>query len=129
MELVSSAVIEGSFYESWLGKFLIRLSTFACSASLLWTWRMRSPAIVRMPSRCISSPRKSTTVGDWRVRPDGLHTFISRMSDQRYEFLVAAHEMIEAYLAIHAGVSPEAVDRVRQDLRGQAKVRRRQRAG
>ena len=33
------------------------------------------------------------------------------MNDQRYEFLVAAHEMIEAYLAIHAGVSPEAVDK------------------
>jgi len=25
------------------------------------------------------------------------------MNDQRYEFLAAAHEMIEAYLALHAG--------------------------
>jgi hypothetical protein len=33
------------------------------------------------------------------------------MSDQRYEFLVGMHEAIEAYLAMHAGVSPEAVDR------------------
>jgi hypothetical protein len=33
------------------------------------------------------------------------------MSDQRYEFLVAAHEMIEAYLALHAGVTQEAVDK------------------
>ena len=27
------------------------------------------------------------------------------MSDQRYEFLIDAHEVIEAYLAIHAGIS------------------------
>jgi len=33
------------------------------------------------------------------------------MSDQRYEFLVGMHEAIEAYLAIHAGVSPEAADK------------------
>jgi len=33
------------------------------------------------------------------------------MSHRDYEFLIAAHEMIEAYLAIHSGVSPEAVDR------------------
>jgi hypothetical protein len=59
-------------------------------------------------------PHKSQrypTVGDWRVKPDGLHITVSKMSDQRYEFLVAMHEAIEAYLAIHAGVSPEAVDR------------------
>ena len=33
------------------------------------------------------------------------------MSDQRYEFLIGMHEVIEAYLAIYAGVSPDAVDR------------------
>jgi hypothetical protein len=33
------------------------------------------------------------------------------MSDQRYEFLIGIHEAIEAYLASHAGVSPEAVDK------------------
>ena len=59
-------------------------------------------------------PHKSQrypTVGDWQIKPDGLHITVSRMSDQRYEFLVAMHEAIEAYLAIHAGLSPEAVDR------------------
>lgn len=33
------------------------------------------------------------------------------MSDQRYEFLIGMHEVIEAYLAIRAGVSSDAVDR------------------
>jgi hypothetical protein len=33
------------------------------------------------------------------------------MSDQRYEFLIGMHEVIEAYLAIYAGVLPDAVDR------------------
>jgi hypothetical protein len=33
------------------------------------------------------------------------------MSGQRYELLVAAHETIEVYLAIDAGVSPQAVDK------------------
>jgi len=59
-------------------------------------------------------PHKSQrypTVGDWQVKPDGLHITVSKMNDQRYEFLIAMHETIEAYLAIHAGVSPEGVDR------------------
>ena len=43
------------------------------------------------------------------------------MSDQRYEFLVGMHEAIGAYLAIHAGASPGAVDRVRQGLRAKRK--------
>ena len=33
------------------------------------------------------------------------------MRDQRYAFLVGMHEVIEAYLALHAGVSPAAVDK------------------
>jgi hypothetical protein len=58
------------------------------------------------------SQRRYPTVGDWQFDKAGdLHITVSKMSDQRYEFLVAAHEMIEAYLAIHAGVSPTAVDR------------------
>jgi hypothetical protein len=51
------------------------------------------------------------TVGDWQVKPDGLHVTVSKMSDQRYEFLIGMHEAIEAYLAVHAGKSPAAVDR------------------
>ena len=29
------------------------------------------------------------TAGDWQLKPDGLHIFVSRMRDQRYEFLAA----------------------------------------
>ena len=54
------------------------------------------------------------TAGDWPLKHDGLHIFVSRMSDQRYEFLVAMHEAIEAYLCKHDGVSQAAVDRFDQ---------------
>jgi hypothetical protein len=57
------------------------------------------------------SHRRYSTVGDWQVTKDGLHITVSAMSDQRYEFLVAAHEMIEAYLALHAGVTQQAADK------------------
>jgi hypothetical protein len=51
------------------------------------------------------------TAGDWRLKPDGLHILVSRMSDQHYEFLVGMHEAIEAYLCKQAGISQAAVDR------------------
>jgi len=52
------------------------------------------------------------TVGDWQIDKAGnLHITVSKMRDQRCEFLVGMHEAIEAYLAINAGVSSEAVDR------------------
>ena len=57
------------------------------------------------------SRQRYPTVGDWQVDKAGnLYVTVSKMSDQRDEFHVAAHEMIEAYLAIHAGVSPAAVN-------------------
>jgi hypothetical protein len=50
------------------------------------------------------------TVGDWHIEPDGgVLVVVSRMSDQHYEFLVALHELIEAYLCKHAGISEEDV--------------------
>jgi hypothetical protein len=68
------------------------------------------------------SQQRYPTVGDWQGDKAGnLHITVSRMSDQRYEFLVAAHEMIEAYLAIHAGVSPEAVDKFDRAYEGKRK--------
>ena len=54
------------------------------------------------------------TASDWQLKPDGLHIFVSRMSDQRYEFLVGMHEAIEAYLCKRAGISQAAVDRFDQ---------------
>ena len=58
------------------------------------------------------SKQRYPTVGDWQIDKAGnLHIAVSRMSDRRYEFLIGMHEVIEAYLAIYAGVSPDAVDR------------------
>jgi hypothetical protein len=51
------------------------------------------------------------TVGDWQFKPDGtLHITVSRMSDHRYEFLLALHELVEALLCRQAGISEAAVD-------------------
>ena len=59
-----------------------------------------------------NSQQRYPTVGDWQVDKAGnLHIAVSRMSRRDYEFLVAAHEMVEAYLALHAGVTQQAVDR------------------
>ena len=58
------------------------------------------------------SQQRYPTVGDWQIdRTGNLQIAVSKMSDQRYESLVGMHEVIEAYLALHAGVSPEAVDK------------------
>jgi hypothetical protein len=58
------------------------------------------------------SEQRYPTVGDWQIDKAGnLHITVPKMSDQRYEFLIGMHEAIEAYLAINAGVSPEAVDK------------------
>ena len=51
------------------------------------------------------------SAGDWQLKPDGtLHITVSRMSDHRYEFLVALHELVEALLCKETGVSQAAVD-------------------
>jgi hypothetical protein len=58
------------------------------------------------------SQQRYPTVGDWQIDKVGnLHITVSKMSDQRYEFLIGMHEVIEAYLAVHAGISPAAVDK------------------
>lgn len=55
------------------------------------------------------------TVGDWYYEhtiQDGecLIIKVSKMSDWRYEFLVAAHELVEVVLCRHAGISQKVVD-------------------
>ena len=51
------------------------------------------------------------TVGDWRFKEDGTLTInVSNMSDGRYEMLVAVHELVEALLCRHRGITTEAVD-------------------
>lgn len=51
------------------------------------------------------------TVGDWFQRGNVLHIRVSKMSDPRYEFLVALHELVEVYLCRHDGVTEKSVDR------------------
>jgi hypothetical protein len=50
------------------------------------------------------------TVGDWQFKDDGLYIKVSKMSEEKREFLVGIHEAIEAYLARDAGVKEEDVD-------------------
>jgi hypothetical protein len=69
------------------------------------------------------SKQRYPTVGDWQTDKAGnLHIAVSRMSDRRYEFLIGMHEAIEAYLAVHAGVSPEAVDKFDKAYEAKRKV-------
>jgi hypothetical protein len=51
------------------------------------------------------------TVGDWRYDAAGaLRVYVSDMGDERYEMLVAIHELIEAFLCKQAGIHVAAVD-------------------
>lgn len=55
--------------------------------------------------------QRYTTVGDWFYDPDGtLHIKVSALSDDRREFLVALHELIEVKLCEHYGISQVSVD-------------------
>lgn len=50
------------------------------------------------------------TVGDWYETPDGtLHIRVSDMKDKHYEFLVAMHELIEAWLCKQRGITDAEV--------------------
>jgi hypothetical protein len=86
----------------------------ACCAGALW---LTPPAVAAEKHQHLKiiietvKHQRYRTVGDWQVKPDGLHVAVSKMSDQRYEFLIGMHETIEAYLAVHAGISPAAVDK------------------
>ena len=51
------------------------------------------------------------TVGDWVVNGDNLYISVSKMSDPRYELLVAVHELVEVLLCKERGISQELVDK------------------
>lgn len=56
------------------------------------------------------------TVGDWQFDPDGNLTIsVSKLSDWRHEMLVAVHELYEAILCEHAGITQEMVDKFDMD--------------
>lgn len=51
------------------------------------------------------------TVGDWTFNDDGeLDILVSQMPDERWQQLVAVHELAEALMCNVDGVSQEAVD-------------------
>lgn len=49
------------------------------------------------------------TVGDWWTDINGLHIRVSCMGHTRYEFLVALHELIEAFSCLWAKIDEQAV--------------------
>jgi len=55
------------------------------------------------------------TVGDWQFTVDPSHRSlevrVSELGNPNYEFLVAAHEMVEAWLCRQAGISQNDIDR------------------
>ena len=68
--------------------------------------RLNGTYIITIPHRW----RQYDTVGNWAFTPSGLLlVFISDVGDTDSEFLVALHEMVEAYLCKKRGISEEAV--------------------
>jgi hypothetical protein len=52
------------------------------------------------------------TVGDWRFDADGtLQIKVSKLSDPRYEALIAVHELVEVLICKHEGIETETVDK------------------
>ena len=49
------------------------------------------------------------TCGDWRLWPKLTDVSVSSLPDRRYEFLVAIHELIEAELCRHRGITEAEV--------------------
>jgi hypothetical protein len=53
------------------------------------------------------SRQRYPTVGDWQIDKAGnLHITVSKMSDQRYQFLIGMHDAIEACLAMASAPLP-----------------------
>jgi len=64
--------------------------------------------IITIPER----EQRYRTVGDWVVDRNGDITIrVCECGDERYAFLLAAHEFVEAFLCKRAGVTTEQVDR------------------
>jgi hypothetical protein len=63
------------------------------------------------------SYQRYETVGDWIASRGHLrHIRVSEMGNEDYAFLIAIHEMIEAWLCLKRGVTQEAVDSFDQEF-------------
>ncbi len=61
--------------------------------------------------RIAHDDQRYQTCGDWQCMTDGsCHITVSKMSDPRYELLVAIHELVEATLCAERGIKQSAVD-------------------
>jgi hypothetical protein len=49
------------------------------------------------------------TVGDWQIKPGAIDIAVSRMDNADYEFCVALHELVEAWLCLRRGVDDRDV--------------------
>ncbi len=57
------------------------------------------------------------TVGDWLTDHGHVsHIIVSDMGNEDYSFLVALHELVEAWLCTKRGISQEAVDKFDMDF-------------
>lgn len=56
------------------------------------------------------SKQRYDTCGDWKFEDGVLKIYISDLKDERYNFLVAIHELIEAVLCDNDGITTEQVD-------------------
>jgi len=57
------------------------------------------------------------TCGDWQFDAEGNLTItVSKLNDWRHEMLLAVHELYEAILCEHAGITQELVDKFDMDF-------------
>jgi hypothetical protein len=74
------------------------------------------PAVCVMPPRIVietiaPAAQRYQTVGDWVLDPDGtLHIRVSAMPKPEYSFLVAVHELLEAWACLQRGITPAEID-------------------
>lgn len=62
-------------------------------------------------THCTGTPRENEAIGgECPDAPPTLRICVSQMSELRYEWLVAIHELVEAILCEKAGITPAQVD-------------------
>lgn len=61
------------------------------------------------------------TCGDWSLYRDSVQVTVSQMGDWRYEALVAVHELVEALICRHRGISEFEVTRFDKAFEAQRK--------
>lgn len=54
--------------------------------------------------------QRYATAGDWQFKGEELHISVSRTGEELDPILVAVHELVEAVLCRHRGISQELVD-------------------